>query len=211
MDKQNLVLIGGGGHCRSAIDIIETSGKYSIISILDLPEKIGQQVMNYRVNGTEEMIAEYATGNNSFAITLGFISSAAARKKIYEKVKASNGSLPVIQSPFSTVAASAVIGESTMIFHRSVINSCVVIGVNNIINTGAILEHDTIIGNHNHISTGAIVNGGCKIGNNCFIGSGAIIKEGISICDEVVIGAGSVITKSINEKGIYYGVPGKRK
>jgi sugar O-acyltransferase (sialic acid O-acetyltransferase NeuD family) len=211
MTKQNIVLIGGGGHCRSAIDIIETGGKYNIVSILDLAEKAGQFVMKYKINGTEETINEHAGNNNCFAITLGFISHAEPRKKIYEKVRAANGLLPVIHSPFSVIASSAVIGESTMIFHRTVINSCVTLGVNNIINTGAIIEHDTVVGNHNHISTGTIVNGGCRIGNDCFIGSGAVIREGVSICDEVIVGAGSVITKHITEKGIYYGNPGRKR
>jgi acetyltransferase-like isoleucine patch superfamily enzyme len=48
------------------------------------------------------------------------------------------------------------------------------------------------------------------IGNNVSIGSNATILP-VKICDNVVIGAGSVVTKNINEPGIYYGNPAKRK
>ncbi len=36
--KEKIVLIGGGGHCRSAIDVIELTNKYEIIGIVDIKE-----------------------------------------------------------------------------------------------------------------------------------------------------------------------------
>ena len=33
--KPNLVLIGGGGHCISVIDIIENDNKYNILGVLE--------------------------------------------------------------------------------------------------------------------------------------------------------------------------------
>jgi len=33
-----IILIGGGGHCLSCIDVIEQTGLYQIIGILDLPD-----------------------------------------------------------------------------------------------------------------------------------------------------------------------------
>ena len=38
MENKNLILVGGGGHCRSVIDVAESAG-YTIKGILDLPEK----------------------------------------------------------------------------------------------------------------------------------------------------------------------------
>lgn len=48
-----------------------------------------------------------------------------------------------------------------------------------------------------------------KIGNNVYIGNDALILPGIEICNNVIIGANSVVTKSINNSGIYAGVPCK--
>jgi hypothetical protein len=33
---KSLLLIGGGGHCRTCIDVIETEGKYKIAGIVKL-------------------------------------------------------------------------------------------------------------------------------------------------------------------------------
>ena len=36
--KEKIVLIGGGGHCHSVIDVIEQENKYEIIGIIDTKE-----------------------------------------------------------------------------------------------------------------------------------------------------------------------------
>ena len=46
--KPNLVLIGGGGHCVSVIDIIENENKFKIKGILDLDTK-KKSVLNYPI------------------------------------------------------------------------------------------------------------------------------------------------------------------
>ena len=48
-----------------------------------------------------------------------------------------------------------------------------------------------------------------NIGNGVSIGSNATILP-VDICDNVVIGAGAVVTKSINEPGVYVGIPAKK-
>jgi hypothetical protein len=42
--KAENILIGGGGRCKSRIDVIESSGYFIIKGILDIPEKLGELV-----------------------------------------------------------------------------------------------------------------------------------------------------------------------
>ena len=37
--KEKIILIGGGGHCRACIDVIEQEGRFTIAGIVDVPEK----------------------------------------------------------------------------------------------------------------------------------------------------------------------------
>ena len=46
MDRKNLVLVGGGGHCKSVIAVAESAG-YSLAGILDVPEEIVKKVLAY--------------------------------------------------------------------------------------------------------------------------------------------------------------------
>lgn len=59
MSKKPIILIGGGGHCISCIDVIELEVKYAIIGIFDLPEKVGQRILGYEIIGTDEQIKDY--------------------------------------------------------------------------------------------------------------------------------------------------------
>ncbi len=49
MSKPKLILIGGGGHCKSCIDVIEQEDKFEIAGILDVPEKKGERILNYEI------------------------------------------------------------------------------------------------------------------------------------------------------------------
>lgn len=53
MEKE-LILIGGGGHCRSVIEAVESCGR-KIRGILDLPELIGTEVSGYPVIGSDRV------------------------------------------------------------------------------------------------------------------------------------------------------------
>ena len=41
--KEKIVLIGGGGHCHSVIDVLEQTNKYEIIGIVDIKKNIGKK------------------------------------------------------------------------------------------------------------------------------------------------------------------------
>ena len=53
--------------------------------------------------------------------------------------------------------------------------------------------------------------GTVKVGKFVHIGAGAVIKNNIQVKDCCIIGAGAVVVKNIKEKGIYVGVPAKKK
>lgn len=205
MNQRNLILIGGGGHCKSVIDVAESAG-YNIIGILDIPENIGKSVLDYKVIGTDDDILQFAD-KAEFIITVGFIKSPAIRMRIFDKVKEAGGKLATIIASTAHVSRYASLGEGTVVMHQAVVNAGARIGENCIINTFCNIEHDALIGDQCHISTGAMINGDCKVGKLCFIGSQSVLANGISICDDVIVGAGSLVRKNILKPGIYSGNP----
>lgn len=205
MSQKNLILIGGGGHCKSVIDVAESAG-YNILGILDMPEDIGKSVLDYKIIGTDDDIPQYAD-KAEFVITVGFIKSPSIRMRLFDKVREAEGKLATIVASTAHVSRYASLGEGTVVMHQAVVNAGARIGENCIINTFCNIEHGASIGNQCHISTGSMINGDCKIGDNCFIGSQSVSANGIKICDDVIIGAGSFVRKSINKSGIYVGNP----
>jgi len=193
MEIKELVLIGGGGHCKSCIEVINTSGKYIIKGILDLDENIGKDVLGYKVIGTDKDIPMLIKNKMKFLITIGSIGDSSKRIELFNLVLSLGGDIPTIYAPTAYVSKSALIGKGTIIMHQTFVNASVIIGVNCIINTKSLIEHDAVIGDHCHISTGSIVNGGTIIGARSFFGSGAVTKQYISIPDGSFIKANSIV------------------
>ena len=185
-------MFGGGGHCRSCIDVIETEGKYPIAGIIDVAEKVNQSVLEYTIIGTDGDLDRLVKEYRYFFITIGHIKSADVRIEKFQLLNKLGVKLPVIISPFARVSRHSNIGEGTIIMHNVVVNAGAKIGRNCIINTGAIIEHDVVIGDHCHISTAAVVNGGTIIGAKTFLGSNSSTKQYIEI------GEGSLINSGIN-------------
>ena len=205
--ERNLILLGGGGHCKSVIDVAESAG-YSILGILDKPETVGQQVLSYKIIGTDDDIPYYVD-KAEFLITVGQIKSNAIRVKLAKLVEKAGGKFATIIADDAHVSKYAEIGEGTVVMHKTIVNADAKIGKQCIINTMADIEHDARIGDFCHISTAAVVNGEVKVGNNVFIGSRAVIHNCKSITNDIVIAAGSVVTRDLDKSGIYAGNPAK--
>jgi sugar O-acyltransferase (sialic acid O-acetyltransferase NeuD family) len=208
--KPQIILIGGGGHCKSVIDIIEAGNFYQIAGIVDLPKNLGKKILGFNTIATDNNIPEMVRKYPFFFITIGHIDFPVLRNKLFNLVKKNNGKLPVIVSPSAHISPYANIEEGTVVMHQAIINADSHVGKNCIINNKALIEHDCIISDFCHISTNTVINGNCLIGKNSFIGSMAVIRQGIEISENVIIGAGSVVVKRINTPGVYVGNPAKK-
>jgi len=205
MKNKNLILIGGGGHCRSVIDVIENT-EWTICGILDVLENVGKKVLGYNIVGTDEQIIDYIK-EAYFLVTIGQIKGSDLRKALHEKIILSGGELATVVASDAHVSKYSEIGKGTVIMHKAVVNAGAKVGMGCIINTIANIEHDAAVGDYCHISTGVMINGDCIIGNDTFVGSGSIIHNGVSVTEHCIIAAGAVVRKNIAECGTYAGNP----
>ena len=190
---KDIVLIGGGGHCKAVIDVIEQEGQFNIIGIVDKSEMLGENILGYNIIGDDSELIKLAKSCKNALITVGQIRSPIPRIKLFDKLLKLGFKLPFIVSPRSYISKHSNIGIGSIIMHDALVSSDAVIGDNCIINTRAIVEHGSIIGNHCHISTNAVINGEVVVGDGSFIGSGAITKEGVEVNNNFFAKAGSII------------------
>jgi len=190
--KRKLILLGGGGHCKSCIDVIEQSKQFQIVGVLDTLEKVGQKVLAYGTIGTDEQIDELVAEECEFLVTIGQIRSSKVRAKLFSKLQANNAKIATVISPRAYVSHYATVGVGTIVMHDALVNADAQIGQNCIINSKALIEHDVLIEDHCHISTAAVVNGGVNVKEGAFFGSNAVSKEAVSTSKEAFIKAGSL-------------------
>jgi len=204
---KGLVILGGGGHAKSCIDIVESFRDYSIS--LQGKVEVKCLIPDTRVLSTDEwsfLAREY----DGFILGVGQIHNPAIRIQIVDSIISVEGKIVTLISPYARVSPRAVIQDGTVVMPGVCINSGAVVGKYCIINTGSIIEHDAYVRDFCHISTGAVINGDCRVSKRCFIGSNAVLLNQIKVCPDTTIGAGSVVTKDITEKGgIYVGNPAK--
>lgn len=196
MDK--IILIGGGGHCHSCIDVIESSGFFKIAGIVEQPGKNKENsILGYPTIGYDNELATLRKHFDYALVTVGQIGPGIVRQKLFKYLKELNFILPVIISPLAYVSKHAAIGEGTIVMHQVIVNAGAHIGNNCILNTKCLIEHDAVVGDYTHISTAAVLNGNSTIGSRCFVGSNATIVNGAKLPDDYFFKAGTLI---INEK-----------
>ena len=194
-----LLLVGGGGHCRSCIDVIEADGRHAIRGIVDRRPAAMSDLLGYRYLGDDGMLAALLKDGCDALVTIGQIKSADVRIRIYTLLKSLGATLPAIASPHAHISRHAGLEEGTVVFHGAIVNAGASVGRNCIVNSRALIEHDVTVGDHCHISTGALVNGGCHIGGSTFVGSGAVIHNSVRIGSGCIIAAGAVVKNDVSD------------
>jgi len=196
--NKNIILIGGGGHAKSCIEIIESLDEFKIYGLIDNSIK-NESILGYPILGSDEQLQKIKNelGAASALITVGHIKTNTLRKELFQKIRKFGFDTPLISSKSAYVSKHSKVGSGTIIMNSSIINADAVIGENCILNNKSLIEHDAVIGNHCHIATGAIINGGATVGKNSFIGSGTVLKQGITIGSNCLISAGLFINHDV--------------
>ena len=203
----SLLLIGGGGHCKSSIDVIETEGKYKIAGIVNQSGGSREQILGYDVLGDDVDLPELFKKYTIALIPVGQIKSADLRVKLYLQTQKIGFELPTGTSSRAYVSRFASLGVGTIVMHDALVNTGAKIGNNCILNTKSLVEHDGIVEDHCHISTSSIVNGGILVREQTFVGSNATKLDHIEIGEKNIVGGGSdsaIDSKSIKNLTIGY-------
>lgn len=207
MNKKQLILIGGGGHCKVVISILRKLGDFQIAGIVD-NYKVGRLIKGINViGGDEDLESLHKKGFRNAVITVGSIKDNRKRYELFNIIKKIGYKFPIIISSEAVIDTTVKIGEGTVVMPGCVINIDSSVGKNCIINTGAIVEHDCKIGHHCHIASGVHISGGVEIGDLSFIGIGSTIIQEIKIGKNVTLGAGSTVIEDIPDDVVVAGNP----
>ncbi|WP_051638640.1 acetyltransferase [Butyrivibrio sp. NC2002] len=207
---EKIVMIGGGGHCKSVIDAALRTKRYEKIYVTDTTLNAGDNVLGCEVVGNDEALYRlFSEGVTKAFITVGFIKPSGIRRKLFYMANDIGFTFPNIIDPSAVVSAYAKLGTGIFVGKNAVINADATVGDNAIINTGAIVEHDCMVGEFAHIAVGARVCGESRVGDNSLIGAGATILQCVEIGSDSILGAGSVATKNIGTFCTAVGAPAK--
>lgn len=194
---RRLLLIGGGGHCRSVLDCIDRE-LFAQIGICDVEERVGDSVDEIPIIGSDASLMQLREqGFTDAAITLGSIGNPKRRIALFRRALEIGFDFPPIIAPSAVVSGNASIAFGAFVGKGAIVNAGAKVGQCCIINTGAIVEHDCIVNDFVHIAPGAVLSGGIFLGTGVHIGANATVIQNIRIGSEALIGAGSVVVRDI--------------
>lgn len=207
-NKEDIIILGYGGHAKSVADSILKAKKYNIMGYTDLHECD----CHFKYLGTDDELRNlYKQGVHKAVLGIGYMGKSKVRDTLVSEAKEIGFEFPVIIDPSAIVASGATIGEGSFVGKKAIINVDSNIGDFCIINTGSIVEHKGVIGDYSHIAVGVILCGNVGIGHHSMIGAGTTVIQGQTIGDNCIIGANSTVLTNVRDSMKCYGIINNRK
>lgn len=206
--NKRILLIGGGGHCKSVLDSLLELSEYAEIGIVDRKENLGKLVMGVPFVGCDDDLpALFKDGYGYAFVTVGSIGNPTLRIKLFNLLSEIGYEIPVIIDNSAKVSKYATVEQGVFIGKQSILNAGALIQKGAILNSGSIVDHDCQIGAFSHIAPGAVLGGEVVVGENSHVGSNATVKQQIHIGSNSIIGMGSVVLQNIDSNTMAYGNP----
>ena len=142
------------------------------------------------------------------------VGNPANRRRLVDRVAGAGGRFATVIRPDSTVSATLVAGEGTVIGHPAYVGPLTRMGRHVRIMPMAVVGHDVTLGDFVTVCSSASIAGYVTVEEGCFIGAGAVIVNGtearpLRIGAGATVGAGAVVTKPVAAGMLVAGNPAR--
>jgi sugar O-acyltransferase (sialic acid O-acetyltransferase NeuD family) len=204
------VIIGGGGHGRVIIDIVEKAAELKLVGIIDAQLPIGERILGYEVIGREkdlpQLIAERRIRGVVIAIGDNWVRSQVATLMQSLSLRLE---FPNAVHPAAQLAKGVRLGRGNVIMAGCVINSNATIGDFCILNTNCSVDHDSRVGDFASFAPNACAGGNVTVGDYSAVCLGANIVHRCTIGAHTVVGAGATVLGDLPSRVVAYGTPAR--
>ncbi|MDM5357325.1 acetyltransferase [Peribacillus sp. ACCC06369] len=203
---KKIVIIGAGGHSKVVQDIIEATGEYRLMAILDDQYEVLKKKGNIYLGPILCFKSLFIHFECKVIIAIGRND---LRLKIVNKLNLDVMDYETVIHPTAVVGENVSIGKGTVIMPNVVLNADARVGNHVIVNTSSVIEHDTQLNDFIHIAPSATLTGAVMIGTGTLIGAGSTVIPNITIGVWCTIGAGSTVIKDIPHASTAVGSPAR--
>lgn len=196
LNKQNVILLGAGGHAKVVADALIKSG-INILGVVSPDKSKGSNFFGLKVLGNDEECIAFSSKEVKLANGIGAIPGKKNRWELADKMRKKGYQFIKVIHPSALIAKDVVLEEGVQIMAGVIIQPGSSIGQDTIVNSRTSIDHDCKVGINCHLAPGVVLSGFVNIDNGVQIGTGTIVIQKIKIGQNSVIAAGSVIYKSV--------------
>ena len=198
------MILGGGGHAKVVIDILEQAGEVDIAGFVS-PAEAPDAICGYRRLGSDDALDEtLRAGVQSAFVAIG---DNRRRMDCIGSLKRRGFTLINAISPAAIVSRHATLSRGIAVMPGAVINAGTQIAEGAIVNTRASVDHDCVIGACAHVAPGATLAGCVRLGDGVFLGTGSSVIPNVTIGSWTTVGAGAAVVADLPDHVVAVGVP----
>lgn len=202
-----IIILGAGGHGRSALDIFSLDKKAKVLGFLDSSKDLRGRVMGgVKVLGEMELLEGIKKKASHFFVAVG---DNRDRKMLTEQAEKAGLKPASAIHPSAIISKECRIGDGAFIGASSIIGPNVTLGKSVVVNCNATIPHNNFVADYANISPGVHMGGGTTIGEGSFVGVGVSLIQYIHIGKNVLIGAGTVVIKDVPDDVVIAGIPAR--
>lgn len=201
--SRGIVVLGTGGHARSCLDVLSTTGVHVEGCVGDPPQ--GRLDAPY-LGGDERLPSLRSDGVDTLFVAVG---DNRTRARLSADARRLRFELVAVVSSSAVVSPSALIGAGAIVMHQAVVGPYSTVGEGAIVNTSASVDHDCGVGDFAHLAPGCHLAGDVRVGTGAFLGVGCSAIPGISVGAWATAGAGSTLVKDVEPDVTVVGTPAR--
>ena len=133
------------------------------------------------------------------------------RMDLYAKLPQSTEFFTFIHPTANIMSKSVQIGSGCFIGAYSILTCNISVGNHVLLNRCNQISHDNILEDFVSLMPNVSLGGKVLLQKGVFLGANSSVKENVRISEKIVIGMHSLVTKSLDETGVYFGVPAKKQ
>jgi UDP-hydrolysing UDP-N-acetyl-D-glucosamine 2-epimerase len=194
-----IVVAGAGGHARSVIDALRTSGRNFQPMCTDPDSALhGDTIDGAPVVGDDAALPDLLAGGVAAACPgIGGVGDNRPRARLHAHLQTLGFELPAVVHGGAQVSRTASLGNATVALAGSVVGSGASVGEDVIVGSAVTVEHDCTIGDHVHLASACVLGGAVQVATGAHVGLGATILQGRSVGPWAVVGAGAVVVHDV--------------
>ncbi len=203
-----LLILGAGGHGKVVADVAQACG-YVVAGFVDNdPSLTGKAVAGIDVLGPISRLERIAADVGARQVAVAFGDNR-VRLEHAREARRAGLALATLVHPTASVAASAKLGDGTVVCRGASVCVESTAGVACLINTNAVVDHECVLGDAVHVCPAASLAGRVEVGEGAMVGIGSTIIQCLTVGPWATVGAGAVVTRDVAADATVVGVPAR--